>query len=187
MLDVWDNITEWYHNQPFFTRTYLSVCILFTILISLNLISSYHLFYTFEATFFKLHIWRPLTAFLFIEKLDAAFVVSLYVLYFSLNRLERQIVTGEKYAEFLWMIFLLLISCIVIGTIMDVYFLSDMFITAIVYLSARKTPSEYLHIVFNINIESILCNIKLLFYHMHTLHLCSFLAIRWSLKSLAFF
>ena len=141
MLHFWDNITRWYYKQPFFTRTYLSVCIFFTVLISMNLISSYHLFYTFEATFFKLHIWRPLTAFLFIEKLDAVFVVSLYVLYFSLNRLERQTVTGQKYAEFLWMIILLLVSCIVIGTIIDVYFLSDMFITAIVYLSARKTPS----------------------------------------------
>ena len=101
------------------------MCVLFTLLISLNLISSYHVFYTFEATFFRLHIWRPLTAFLFIEKLDIVFVVSLYVLYFSLYRLERQIVTGAQYAQFLWMFVLLLTSCIFIGTLVHVYFLTE--------------------------------------------------------------
>jgi hypothetical protein len=60
------NISHWYYLQPFFTRTYLTVCVLFTVLVSLNLISSFHIFYTFEETFFKLNIWRPFTTFLFI-------------------------------------------------------------------------------------------------------------------------
>lgn len=136
MLEFWSNISKWYSTQPFFTRTYLSVCILFTLLISLNLISSYHVFYTFEATFFRLHIWRPLTAFLFIEKLDIVFVVSLYMLYYSLYRLERQIATGADYAQFLWMLVLLLVSCIAIGTLIHVYFLTDMLIIALVFISA---------------------------------------------------
>jgi hypothetical protein len=155
MLSLWDNMVKWYHTQPFFTRTYLLVCVLFTVLISLNLISSYHVFYTFEATFFRLHIWRPLTAFLFIEKLDIVFVVSLCVMYFSLSGLERQIATAAKYAEFLWMVGVLLVSCVVMGTLVNVYFLSDMLIIALTYLSARKTPSQPIHLISNITIDSI--------------------------------
>jgi Derlin-2/3 len=156
MLEVLANICKWYSTQPFFTRTYLSVCILFTLLISLNLISSYHVFYTFEATFFRLHIWRPLTAFLFIEKLDIVFLVSLYVLYFSLNRLERQIVTGAHYAQFLWMVVLLLGSCIAIGTLIHVYFLTDMLIIALIFISAQKLPSQRIPLFSSLTIESTL-------------------------------
>ncbi len=122
----------------------------------MNLISSYHVFYTFEATFFRLHIWRPLTAFLFIEKLDIVFVVSLYVLYFSLNRMERQIVTGTAYAQFLWMLVLLLGSCIIIGTLVHIYFLTDVFIIALVFISAQKLPSQPIHLFSSLTIESII-------------------------------
>lgn len=92
------NFKEWYYSQPLFTRIYLTICSTFSVLISLNLISSYHIFYTFESAFLKLNVWRPLTAFLFIEKLDITFIISLYTLYFSLKRLESPINSDERYA-----------------------------------------------------------------------------------------
>lgn len=156
MQKLVQNFKEWYYSQPLFTRIYLTICSTFSVLISLNLISTYHIFYTFESAFLKLHVWRPLTAFLFIEKLDITFIISLYVLYFSLKRLESLIKSGEKYAEFLWMIFLLLTCCVAVGSFINLYFFTDTFIVSIAFISTRKEKSQKMPLFSKITIDSTL-------------------------------
>ena len=94
-LGLEQHIIDFISSTPLFTRIYLLACLLFTFLVSQNLISSFHIFYTPTYAFLKGQIWRIITPFLFIEKLNLLFAIIFCSLYWQLKKMERNIRTGE--------------------------------------------------------------------------------------------
>ncbi len=95
-----------------------------SLLFTLDLISSYHLFYTFQDTFLHFNFWRPLTAILFLGKLDFASLFSCCVLFLALRNLEKDHISKKTYPDFIWLIIVLFFACIIAGSLQDLYFLT---------------------------------------------------------------
>lgn len=137
-LGLEQHIIDLIASTPLFTRIYLLACLLFTFLVSQNLISSFHIFYTPTYAFAKGQIWRVITPFLFIEKLNLLFTIVFCSLYWRLNKMEKNIRTREEYSKFIWMIVVIGGGCMLVGSVIDIYFFTDSFITAIIYVASRN-------------------------------------------------
>lgn len=87
-MELLDVLKRQYLAEPFFARTYLSICLLISALASLGLVSPYHIFFTFQQTFLEFNIWRPFTAFLFLGKISYNFLFNAYFAYFILKKVE---------------------------------------------------------------------------------------------------
>jgi hypothetical protein len=94
-LGVEQQIINFLSSTPLFTRIYLLSCLLFTFLVSQNLISSFHIFYTPTDALIKGQIWRIITPFLFIEKLNLLFAIVFCSLYWQMENMEKNIKSGE--------------------------------------------------------------------------------------------
>jgi len=68
------------------TRSYLAVCVVMTLLITLGVINPMLLYYTPSLTFLEFNIWRPFTALFFMGKFDFGFIFSLYFAFMALNK-----------------------------------------------------------------------------------------------------
>lgn len=79
--------------MPVVTRTYMAGSFIIACLLSLNIISAYSLFYTFNQTFFDLNIWRVVTTLLFQGKFSFSFIFAMYFCYFGLSRTETEVFT----------------------------------------------------------------------------------------------
>lgn len=58
-----------------------------SLLFSLDLISSFHLFYTFRDAFLHFNLWRPLTAIIFLGKIDLPALVNCLTMFLVLSNL----------------------------------------------------------------------------------------------------
>lgn len=139
-LGLEQHIIDFISSTPLFTRVYLLACLLFTFLVEQNLISSFHIFYTPAYALVKGQIWRVITPFLFIEKLNLLFAIVFCSLYWQLKKMEKNIRTAEEYSRFIWMILLLGAGCLLVGSVIDIYFFTDSFITAVIYVTSRNQP-----------------------------------------------
>lgn len=91
MEDAFEEFKGWYMTRPFFTRTYLSVCVGITLLVSLRVVAPQILAYTFRTGIMKLQLWRPFTALVFMGKFDFSFLFNIYFAYIAVNKVETQI------------------------------------------------------------------------------------------------
>lgn len=87
MQNIKKKVSNWYESQPFFAKTYTEICLMLSFLFTFDLISSFHLFYTFEDTFSHLNFWRPLTAMIFLGKLDFTSLLSCLVMFIALKNM----------------------------------------------------------------------------------------------------
>lgn len=91
MEDGLADFKAWYFTKPIFTRTYLSICTVLTLLITLQLVNPMILLYTFDATFFKFQLWRPFTAMVFMGRFNFSFIFNAYFAYIAISKVETQV------------------------------------------------------------------------------------------------
>lgn len=72
-----------------------------------------------------------------------------------MKQMEKNIKTVEEYSRFLWMIVLIGFGCLVVGSVMDIYFFTDSFITAIIYVTSRNRASSNFMNLEKMQIKSI--------------------------------
>ena len=114
----------WYFSKPLVTRTYLAICTVFTLLITLQVLNPIILFYTFRTAFMEFNIWRPFTALFYMGKFSFGFIFNMYFAFIAISKVETMVFTRDKYADFLWLNVLIFLCCVVIGSILDLYFFS---------------------------------------------------------------
>jgi len=73
-------------------------------------------------------------------KLDIDFLFSFYLAYHALIMVETKVFPRDKYADFLWLIVLLFLGCIIFGSVLDLYFFTDPFLMGIVYIWGKWLP-----------------------------------------------
>jgi hypothetical protein len=100
------------------------------------------LFYTFESGFLHLQIWRPFTALFFMGKFDFSFLFNIYFAFIAVNKVETQVFSRERYADFLWLTVLLFLGCLIISSIIDLFFFTEPFLMALIYVWCKRLPHE---------------------------------------------
>jgi Derlin-2/3 len=114
----------WYFSKPLVTRTYLAICTAMTLLITLQLLNPKLLYYTFSTAILELNLWRPFTALFYMGKFSFSFIFNIYFAFIALSKVETLVFTRDKYADFLWLNVMLFLGCVVVGSILDLYFFS---------------------------------------------------------------
>ena len=139
-------IKNWYLSKPLVTRSYIAVSTLLALLLTLNIISPYALYYTFTDGVIGLEIWRLITTVFFHGKLSFNFIFSMFFAYFALNNVETQLFDKKTYADFLWLLILLHSIGLFAASIFDLYFTADAFIFALMYIYCKRRPFETINL-----------------------------------------
>ncbi len=148
-------------TRPFFTRTYLTVCTVATLLVTLKVIAPQLLAYTFGTGIMKLHLWRPFTALVFMGKFDFSFIFNAYFAFIAVSKVETQIFSRERYDDFLWLVILLAGGCTILGSIFDLYFFTEVFLMGLIYIWCKRLPHEEIRILFGLVVKSIFLSTQL--------------------------
>ena len=82
-------IEEWYMRIPPITRVYMTLCVLTTLAVQLDIISPLDIFLEFNAVFKNYEFHRLLTTFLFFGYFDINFIFHMYFLYRHSSMLEE--------------------------------------------------------------------------------------------------
>ena len=91
MEDPVAEFKNWYLSKPFMTRTYLSGATLLALLVTLNIVTPYELFYSFTHGVMDYQLWRLITTVFFHGNLSFSFIFSMYFAYFAINNVETQL------------------------------------------------------------------------------------------------
>jgi hypothetical protein len=143
MDDPIQEFKNWYLSKPIVTRTYMAGSVILGLLTVLDIVTPYHLYYNFESGILGLQLWRMITTVLFHGKLSFSFIMSMYFAHFAINNVETQLFDRRtSWADFLWLIIMLYTASIVVATFFPIYFTSDAFIFALMYIWCKRRPFE---------------------------------------------
>ena len=90
-----DSIQDMYFRVPPFTRTWLTGVVAVTLGARFGLLSLGHLMYDFAEVFYRLQLWRLLTSFFFMGKLDLSWLINLFMMCVLLRLLGRTLRGGS--------------------------------------------------------------------------------------------
>jgi Derlin-2/3 len=114
--------------------------VILALLTTLNFITPYMLYYTFEDAFLKLQVWRTLTTVLFHGKLSFSFIFSMYFAHFAINNVETQLFDKKTIADFFWLLILLHLTGLFVASFIGLYFTADTFVFALMYIWCKRRP-----------------------------------------------
>jgi Derlin-2/3 len=144
----------WYFSKPLVTRTYLAICTAMTLLITLGLIGPKLLFYTFSTAILELNLWRPFTALFYMGKFSFGMIFNMYFAYIALSKVETLVFTRDKYADFLWLNVCVYLGCLVVGSIVEIYFFAEPYQMAMIYIWCKRFPHEEITLMFGFRVKS---------------------------------
>eukprot|EP00477_Mikrocytos_mackini_P000818 GAHX01000876.1.p1 GENE.GAHX01000876.1~~GAHX01000876.1.p1 ORF type:complete len:212 (+),score=12.73 GAHX01000876.1:35-670(+) len=124
-------------RMPPFTRVYIAGIIATTGLCSIEYVSPYDLYYTPSQVLKEKEIWRILTTFLFFgQQFNLNFIFHLYFVYNYLSGFEKEVFMGNN-SDFIMCLLFIGLGCLSIGPLLNLVFLGDSFISAVVYIWCR--------------------------------------------------
>lgn len=131
-----NDIGDWFRSIPLITRWWFVLSIIFPLLGRIGLISPYYMFLEFSLVFYKFQIWRLFTSFVFMvlsPQTGFHFLINLYFLYSYSTRLEGGLFDGRP-ADMLFMLVFNAICLVIVGFILQLYFLMDALILSVLYI-----------------------------------------------------
>ena len=168
MEEALGDFKAWYFTKPLFTRTYLSVCTVVTLLITLRMVNPMALIYSFNSTFFRFQLWRPFTAIVFMGKFDFGFIFNIYFAYIAISKVETQVFLRDKYHDFLWLVIMLFTGCLVLGSLFNLMVFTEVFLMALIYIWCKRMPHEEIRVLFGMVVKSTSIFIQLDISHLST-------------------
>ncbi|XP_028176885.1 derlin-1 [Ostrinia nubilalis] len=127
---------DWYRNVPFFTRTWLTLTIVFSLIGRFGLVNPYYLLLDFYPFVFECQIWRPLTAAFYYPIGPGTgfhFLINCYFLYTYSQRLETGMFQGKP-ADYLYMLLFNWVCCVIIGLMINVPLIMDPLVLSVLYV-----------------------------------------------------
>jgi hypothetical protein len=88
-------------------------------------------------------------------KFDFGFIFSCYFAYIALMKVETMIFSRERYADFLWFLILVFFGCLIVGSIINIFFFTQAFLMANIYLWCKRLPHEEITFMFGWRVKSI--------------------------------
>lgn len=136
------------------TRTYLAICTGMTLLITLGVLHPKMLYYTPSAAFLELNIWRPFTALFYMGKFSFGFIFNMYFAFIAISKVETLVFTRDRYADFLWLNVVIFLGCLLIGSVLDLYFFAEAYQMAMIYIWCKRFPHEEITLMFGFRVKS---------------------------------
>lgn len=128
-----------YLQMPPVTRTYTTACIATTILVQLEVLSPFQLYFNPVLIFKHGQVWRLITTFLFFGTIGFNFLFNMIFTYRYCRMLEENSFRGRS-ADFVVMMLFGGICMVCCAMFYSLLFLGQAFTVMLVYVWARKNP-----------------------------------------------
>jgi Derlin-2/3 len=125
-----------------------------TLLITLGLVNPMYLYYTFQTAIMEFNIWRPFTALFYMGKFSFGMIFNLYFAFIAISKVETMVFTRDKYADFLWLNVLIFLGCVLVGSVLDIYFFSEVYQMTMIYIWCKRFPHEEITLMFGFRVKS---------------------------------
>lgn len=140
MEDPIADFISWYTTRPILTRILTTTSLIFALLLTLDLVDIHSIYYAYEQTYPTLELWRPITAALYMGKLDLALIFNLYFAYFALIRAERGLFQKDEEGDFIWLLSYLFVGMTLAGAVINIYFTGKGVLFALIYVWCKRKP-----------------------------------------------
>ena len=123
----------------------MAVVLSFAILSTIGILSYYYLLLDFEKVFYKGHVWRLFTCYMFGGGLSFKFLFLLFYIHFALSHCEEFF--SERIHDFYYLVFMNAIFHYIVGWFMDMHtFMLPQFIMTFLYVYCKKEPDNKVNI-----------------------------------------
>lgn len=130
------DLRDWFNSLPIFTRYWLLLTIVFSLIGRFSIISPYSLILINERFFHNFEIWRAATSVFFYPLNQGTgfhFMINCYFLYNYSLRLERGEYDGRP-ADYFYMLLFNWFACVVVALLGDFPILMDPMVLSILYI-----------------------------------------------------
>ncbi|XP_064620989.1 derlin-2-like [Lineus longissimus] len=128
-----------YMQMPPITRAYTTACVVTTLLVQLEVLTPFHLYFNPELIFYHYQLWRLVTNFTFFGTIGFNFLFNMIFLYRYCRMLEESSFRGRT-ADLVFMFFLGGFLMTVVALFVNIVFLGQAFTMMIVYIWSRRNP-----------------------------------------------
>jgi len=134
------DILQLYFDVPVVTRTYATLCVLTTLVISTQLVSPFSLYFSVHLIFMEGQVWRLFTNFLYFgQRFGLDFFFHMFFLCRYSKSLEQENFAGRK-ADFAWMLVLGAAVMLIVAPLANLTFLGHSLTYMLVYVWSRRNP-----------------------------------------------
>ncbi|CAB3999602.1 derlin-1-like [Paramuricea clavata] len=131
-----NDLGDWFRSIPVVTRWWFSLSIVFTLLGRFGVLNIMYMFLNFDLVVYKFQIWRLFTSIVFYPLTPQTgfhYLINLYFLYSYSKRLESGLFDGRP-ADHLFMLLFNSIILIIIGFLINLFFLMDPLVLSVLYV-----------------------------------------------------
>jgi len=147
------DLTSLYSHLPIVTRSYLSVCILTTVLCVLDFVDTYTLYFSVKLIFSDWQFWRLLTTFTYFG--DSFGLELFFHLFFLVNySAALELTFTGRSGAYIYLFIFAAVCLWILGSLMKVPFLGESLVYVIVYVWGRLNKHVRLSILGIINFRA---------------------------------
>uniref|UniRef100_A0A182PG21 sn-1-specific diacylglycerol lipase ABHD11 n=1 Tax=Anopheles epiroticus TaxID=199890 RepID=A0A182PG21_9DIPT len=146
----------WYKQVPPFTRIWLSATVGISLLAKIGILPIGYLILQFAPFFYKLQLWRPMTAVLFYPLNPGTgfhFMMNCYFLYNYSLRLETDHYK-QKPGDYMYMLFFNWILCVIVGLVMELPILMDPMVLSVLYVWCKLNKDVIVNFWFGMRFKA---------------------------------
>lgn len=147
-----------YKNIPLFTRLYLSLSVLLTIILNISqsifdLKLLKYVMFDFDKIIYRFEYWRLFTNYFIIGKFGIGFLIKTLMIYFNLNILEKQAKSKKTYPDFIMMIVYVWLFINMVSLVLQhSFYLSSEFMLTIIFIECQRDP-EGLRSIYGLQLK----------------------------------
>uniref|UniRef100_A0AC35TRY0 Derlin n=1 Tax=Rhabditophanes sp. KR3021 TaxID=114890 RepID=A0AC35TRY0_9BILA len=139
-----DGVIAFITQMPPVTRTYLGLCLLMSVLIQLQVINPFHLYFNWNLILYDYQIWRFGTSFLYLGSLGFSLLFNLIFSYRYCRMLEEGSFAFRT-ADFVFLFIYGAVFMILCTVFVNILFLGQAFTIMLVYIWGRRNPEVRLN------------------------------------------
>jgi Derlin-2/3 len=137
-------LEEWWKEMPPVTRSYVSLSVITTAAVALEVITPLKLYLNWNLVFQQGHVWRPITNFFYFGNLNLDFLFHMFFLYRYCKMLEINSFRGRT-ADFLFMLVFGSALLLAISPLTSILFLGPSLTFMMVYVWARRNSLQVMN------------------------------------------
>ncbi len=146
-------VEEWWESIPPITRTYVSLAVVTTAAVALDVVTPYKLYLNWELVVRHAHVWRVATNFLFFGNLSLDFLFHMFFLYRYCKMLETHSFRGRT-ADFLYMLLFGAALLLLVSPLTSIEFLGPSLTFMMVYVWARRNARQPMNFLGLLNFRA---------------------------------
>lgn len=134
-------LEAWFFEMPVCTRWWTTATVAVSVLVQCEILTPFHLFYSYRAVFVKNQFWRLITNFLYFGPLSIDLLFHVFFLQRYSRLLEE---SSASPARFSWLLLYTTVILLIISPYLGMTFLGHALQSTLVYIWARRNPETRL-------------------------------------------